>query len=112
MSVDTLPGDYGLGESVMNGPERRIWRTLSVAPCPHSVGRFYVVQELAGEWKRWGVTGVRNGVPMVGETSQVEWHPRPTSDEPPVTRVLYCALDARGVMVNLNKDASQGRGSE
>jgi hypothetical protein len=39
---------------------------------------------------------------------EVAWLPR-GGEEPPVTRVIYATLDAQGVMVNVNKDASQGR---
>lgn len=96
--------DYGLTESVDTrivkvGPERRIWETVQVAPDPLAPGKFYVVQRLAGAWKR---SAELNDETLVKWVQAWSW-------EPPVSRVLYCKLDEFGIMQNLNRATSQGK---
>lgn len=110
MSVDkVVSADYGVSDERPEepGPARRIWRLVSVTPDPHAAGKFYAIQELAGEWKNVATLSL----PVDGRESpsNVMWVARRTH-EPPVTRVIYAALDKYGVMQNLNRDASQGRG--
>lgn len=102
---DTVASDYGLSDEAPvtgGGKERRIWETTSVAPDPHKPGYFYATQRLAGEWKQVFGQGAGPG------ESVLTWFSRQV-ELPPVTRVLYCTMDERGLMVNVFRDASQGK---
>lgn len=115
---DTVRGDYGLVPDPVNdnGPERRIWETTSVAPDPHKAGHFYVTQRLAGQYKKMPVLKPEYYLARTAQGKsgaelyelKVVWTPR-ESGEQPVTRVLYCTMDSQGRMVNVFKDASQGK---
>jgi hypothetical protein len=115
---------------VGGGGPRRIWKTMDVAPDPGNTGKFYVVQELAGEWgplksdsqqfskrqeellakKSPGHYTPQEYLAVIEELGRtVVWLER-SPKLPPVTRVLYCELDERGIMQNVNREKSQGAG--
>ena len=85
------------------GKQRKIWRAKSLTPDPFNEGRFYLLQELAGEW--------RNDPTNKDESFEVSWHPV-DKREPVVTRTIYAEMNRYGRMVNLFQDASQGQGSD
>jgi hypothetical protein len=93
------------------GKTRRIWRNVNIEPDPFNEGRFYLLQELAGEWKHSD---------EIDLDYEVSYHPRetvmqgsrPAGIDPPITRVIYAEMNKYGRVVNLFHGASQGQGGD
>lgn len=114
MSADNIVAeDYGLssdtGVTKNDGPERRIWENVQVAPDPTQSGYFYVVQKLAGEWKRvLGEPIPAEALPDGFRPWELKWVAR-SPELPPKTRILYCRMNDYGQIENVYKWASQGK---
>lgn len=72
--------------------EKKVWRYIQVAPCPHEAGRFYAVQELVGAWV-WD--DEEQG--SVFEDAEL----------PRSTRVTYMEMDKNGRAWNVHSEAYQ-----